>query len=218
MIKIVCNTTMNISITNPSLLRLSRYDVDISNKELDDYEIIQYLEPLVKQNIPIYELDISGNNLTFVPVQLRNLDICVLILNNNKIQFIPEWLVCKPNLNELYVSNNKLCDFPWITSPLHRIDVSYNKFQYMPESILLVYQNTQGEPLKLILNGNSFIKFPIIIYETGLNKLYANNIFMYLDHCQSNLICYNLRDQISIIENEIDITELIQRRNTLCIL
>ena len=55
-------------------------------------------------------LDLSSQNLTEIPIQANNPEIEILILDNNRIEKIPNWIGQLDNLKVLSIQNNNLTE------------------------------------------------------------------------------------------------------------
>ena len=128
----------------------------------------------------LQELDLSGNNLTFLPKRINNLvNLQVLHLSNNKLTSLPE-INNLVNLQKLLLSNNELISLPEINNlvNLHILGLNDNRLTSLPEINNLV-RAMPGLPPNLEylhLSDNKLTSLPSYIGNfINLKFLYYNN-------------------------------------------
>jgi len=77
--------------------------------------------PLMHQKI----LDLSYQNLREVPIQANNWDIEILILDNNNIEKLPNWIANLKNLKTLSIRNNNLKELNPVLSFCENLEQLY---------------------------------------------------------------------------------------------
>jgi internalin A len=107
-------------------------------------------------------LDLSGLGLTELPGELGQLGqlakLRMLILNNNHLTHIPQWVSQLTELQDLYINNNHLTHVPdWIgqLAQLHTLSLYNNQLTHVPEAL---GQLTQLQ--RLYLSGNHLTHVP----------------------------------------------------------
>ena len=117
MLRIISVISLSIFITFPAL-----------GQETGNVVVYQGRKaPFKEQKV----LDLSYQNLTEVPNSASNLEIEILILDNNNIQKLPNWIANLKNLKVLSVRNNNLTEFNSVISfcdNLQQLFLSGNKY------------------------------------------------------------------------------------------
>jgi Leucine-rich repeat (LRR) protein len=70
-------------------------------------------------------LDLSYQNLSDLPYEANNLEIEILILDNNKIKKLPNWIANLKNLRVLSIRNNNLLELNSVVSFCKNLEQLY---------------------------------------------------------------------------------------------
>ncbi|MEH2070231.1 MAG: leucine-rich repeat domain-containing protein [Nostoc sp.] len=122
------------------------------------------------------ELDLSGEGLTELPPEIRQLsNLTLLSFYENQITEIPEWIGQLSNLTKLYLANNQITEIPESIgklSNLTELKLANNQIIEIPESIGQLSNLTE-----LKLANNQIIEIPESIGQlSNLTELnLANN-------------------------------------------
>ena len=91
----------------------------------------------VSKYVVIKQLNLSQNQLSTLPISIAShLRKCTkLDLHHNNIKYIPASILELPLINELDLSNNKICELPIVlwSSSLTKLNLSYNELKSLPD-------------------------------------------------------------------------------------
>ena len=91
----------------------------------------------VSKYVVIKQLNLSQNQLSMLPISIAShLRKCTkLDLHHNNIKHIPASILELPLINELDLSNNKICELPIVlwSSSLTKLNLSYNELMSLPD-------------------------------------------------------------------------------------
>ena len=94
----------------------------IYGQDNDQVEIFMgHKAPYWQKNV----LDLSYQNLEEIPYEANNQEIEILILDNNKIEKIPNWISSLKNLKTLSLRNNNLLELNPIVSRCENLEQLY---------------------------------------------------------------------------------------------
>ncbi|KAL9650016.1 hypothetical protein ABK040_003134 [Willaertia magna] len=122
-------------------------------------------------------LDLSGLNLETLPYATIDCShVKVLKLNNNNLTSLPSWF-CDTfkNVTDLDLSGNQLIELPYeiSTLPLKNLDISKNKFEYLPIGV------TETSTLQnLNVSNNVLLHLPSVSQLSNLEQMDISNNYL----------------------------------------
>jgi Leucine-rich repeat (LRR) protein len=151
------NNLNNLPSSIRRLWKLKKLDLNDNHFKLIPKQIgkLNNLRYLNFANVRRSSEVVSKNSITELPSDLKNLvNLEILNLNGNKLQFIPECMFEKwKNLKELHITNNNLATLPKNFGDLANLtftDASDNCISFIPSSIL----KRKGKQFSLNLSNN----------------------------------------------------------------
>ncbi|XP_070831777.1 toll-like receptor 7 isoform X1 [Chaetodon trifascialis] len=153
------STSTNTELESQSLERLEFRDNRLDMLWRDgDTRYVNYFKKLLNLTV----LDISHNNLNFIPLQV--------------FSGLPD------KLSELYIKNNKLKSFAWgrlqLLHSLQVLDLSGNSLTTVPRML----SNCTKSLKKLILHKNQILKLKPDFLKDAYNLKYLDLSFNYIQH------------------------------------
>jgi hypothetical protein len=104
------------------ILGLLSFCIAICGQETDSVVVFKgRKEPFMQKKV----LDLSYQNLRTVPYEANNPEIEVLIIDNNKIEKLPNWIANLKNLKILSIRNNNLLELNSVISFCQNLEQLY---------------------------------------------------------------------------------------------